>query len=232
MTTAHTEITATDSRTITCTPASRITRSLLGYGVLAGVFYLTVGLAQALTRPGFRLNRHAWSLLENGHLGWIQSANFLISGAMVVAAAVGLRRALTPGRGSRWVPRLVGGYGVGSIAAGVLHADPAQGFPVGTPAGPGEVSWHGIGHLIAGGVGFLCVIAACFVLASRYRAEGKSGWAWYSRSSGLVFLAGFAGIASGSSAPAFTLFFLAAVVVIWAWLAAVCTQLYRALPAN
>ena len=29
-----------------------ITRSLLGYGVLAGPFYLVVGLAQALTRDG------------------------------------------------------------------------------------------------------------------------------------------------------------------------------------
>ena len=30
-----------------------VTRSLLGYGVLAGPFYLVVGLVQALVRDGF-----------------------------------------------------------------------------------------------------------------------------------------------------------------------------------
>ena len=34
-----------------CSPATRITRSLLGYGVVAGPFYVTVSLAKALTRP-------------------------------------------------------------------------------------------------------------------------------------------------------------------------------------
>ena len=33
------------------------------------------------------------------------------------------------------------------IAAGVFRADPALGFPVGTPADAREVSWHGLAHL-------------------------------------------------------------------------------------
>jgi hypothetical protein len=47
-------------------PAAAVTRSLLGYGVLAGVFYLMVGLARARTRDGFDLTRHDLSLLVNG----------------------------------------------------------------------------------------------------------------------------------------------------------------------
>jgi hypothetical protein len=43
-----------------------ITRSLLGYGVLAGPVYVVVGLAQALTRDGYDLARHDLSLLANG----------------------------------------------------------------------------------------------------------------------------------------------------------------------
>jgi hypothetical protein len=31
-----------------CTPAGRITRSLLGYGIIAGPLYVVVALAQAL----------------------------------------------------------------------------------------------------------------------------------------------------------------------------------------
>src|SRR5206468_3829604 len=58
-----------------CTPQGRITRSLLGYGVLAGPFYIGVSLAQALVRDGFDLTRHEWSLLANGPGGWIQVLN-------------------------------------------------------------------------------------------------------------------------------------------------------------
>ena len=39
--------------TTSCDRESRITKSLLGYGVIAGPVYVVVSLAQALTRPGF-----------------------------------------------------------------------------------------------------------------------------------------------------------------------------------
>jgi hypothetical membrane protein len=228
MTTAVTAPTATT----TCDPATRVTRSLLGYGVLAGPFYVAVAMLQALTRPGFDLSRHPWSLLANGSLGWIQITNFALTGLMVVAAAVGLRRALGSGPGARWAPRLIGCYGVALIAAGALRADPMNGFPVGTPDGVGTVSWHGIGHLVVGSVGFLCVIVACFVMARRFARAGRRGWAGYSRMSGLLFLAAFAGIASGGSAPALTLGFVAGVVVIFIWLAAVSVDAYRSIAAR
>ena len=73
-----------------------------------------------MTRDGFDLVRHEWSLLANGSFGWIQSANLVLSGAMIIAAAVGLRRSLRSGPGSVWGPRLIGGYGVGLIAAGAV----------------------------------------------------------------------------------------------------------------
>src|SRR5262245_8958704 len=111
-----------------CSPATRITRSLLGYGVIAGPLYVLVALAQALTRDGFDLSRHAWSLLANGDWCWIQTVNFVVTGAMTVAAAVGLRRAA-----GGVAPVLIGVYGLSLVGAGVFRADPAQGFPVGAP---------------------------------------------------------------------------------------------------
>ena len=71
-----------------CSRADRVTRSLLGYGVLAGPFYVGVVLAQAWLRPGFDLAHDDASLLSNGSLGWIQVANFLLTGGMVVACAM------------------------------------------------------------------------------------------------------------------------------------------------
>jgi hypothetical protein len=155
----------------TCSPAGRVTRSLLGYGVLAGPVYLVTSLAQALTRPGFDLTRHDWSLLANGPWGWIQSTNLIITGLTSLAFAIGLGRALAATgsggdraagggsagraaggsgpdwaaghRGARWAAVLAGAYGGGLVLAGIFRADPAHGFPVGTPAGPGSVSSGG-----------------------------------------------------------------------------------------
>lgn len=212
--------------TTNCTPARRITRSLLGYGVIAGPLYIVVSLAQALTRDGFDLSKHAWSLLANGESGWIQIANFIVTGLMTIAAAAGLRRALTPGRGHTWAPLLIGVYGVSLIAAGIFRADPAQGFPAGTPQTT-AMSWHGMLHFLAGGIGFGCLIAACFVLGSRFSRDDRRGLAWFSRVTAVVFFAAFAGIASGSHGPT-TLAFVAAVGTVWAWLATVCVHFYRA----
>jgi len=210
-----------------CTPEERVTRSLLGYGVIAGPCYVAVTLGQALTRDGYDVTRHQASLLSNGSLGWIQITNFVLTGLMVVAAAVGLRRAFGTGPAGRWAPRLVAVYGASLVAAGVFRADPALGFPAGTPAGPGEVSWHGLLHFAAGGIGFTCLAAACFVVARRYAAEGRRGRAVWSRVTGAVFLAGFAMVASSGGSEAGNLAFTAAVVAVWAWLSAVCADAYR-----
>src|SRR4051795_8339662 len=87
------------SRDAACDPATRVTKSLLGYGVIAGPAYVVVSLTEALTRDGFDLTRHAWSMLSNGDLGWIHITTLVVTGLMIIAFAAGLRRSLRPGRG-------------------------------------------------------------------------------------------------------------------------------------
>ena len=216
------------SDTTTCPPlAERITKSLLGYGVIAGPIYVVSVAAQEATREGFDPTRHAASQLANGDLGWIQIATFLIVGAMTVAAAVGIRRALGPGRTSAWASALIGAYGVALLGAGVFRADPSDGFPPGTPQGIGEPSWHGIAHFAVAGTGFLCLVAACFVLTARFARTGERGWAWFSRFAGALFAASFAAMASGSGGTPAILSFTVAVVVVWGWLTALSLKLYR-----
>ncbi|SEK86542.1 DUF998 domain-containing protein [Nonomuraea pusilla] len=205
----------------------RARRLLLGCGVLAGPSYVAIGLAQALTREGFDLTRHPWSFLALGELGWIQTLNFLLTASAVIATAVGLRRALAPGRGSRWAPILVGAFGASMIGAAFFPADPAMGFPVGTPAGPGAVTLTGTLHMAVGGIGFLCMIAACYVIASRYSREGRKGWALYSRITGTLFLGAFAGIASGGGVVWSNLAFLGGIVAVLTWLSLLSLNLRR-----
>jgi hypothetical membrane protein len=225
--TTSTITTASRTATTTCDPASRVTRSLLGYGVIAGPVYVTISLVQAFTREGFDLSRHQWSMLANGGPGWIQVANFVVTGLMVIAFAVGLRRALESGRGARWAPRLIAVYGASLVAAGVFRADPALGFPVGTPEGPGTISWHGLLHFAAGGVGFTALAIACIVMGRRFAAEGSRGWAAFSVVTGVVFLTGFAMIASSGGSATATILFTAAVLLVWAWITAVAVNRYR-----
>jgi hypothetical protein len=213
----------------TCTPAQRVTRSLLGYGVLAGVVFEASVLIQGLTRRGFRIAHDDASLLSNGPLGWIQVTTFLLAGAMTIAAAAGMRRAMT----SRWAPRLIAIYGAGLIGAGIFSADPANGFGPGAPLGrAANVSWHAAGHLIAASAGFAALIAACFVVARYFSRQGRRGMAWYSLLTGIVFGAAFAGVATGSASSAIVLPFYAAVLAAFTWLAIVSVHLYRHVPAS
>jgi len=222
-----TSTTASAGRRAECPPADRVTKSLLGYGVIAGPIYVSVSLAQAFTREGFDVSRHAWSLLANGEHGWIQIANLIGCGLMLVAFAVGLRRALTPGAGAGWAPRLVAVYGLSLVTAGVFRADPALGFPAGTPQGPTAVSWHGTVHFAAGAIGFTALAIGGFVLGHRYATERRNCWAWFSRITGALFLAGFAMLATGGGNQASTVAFIAAVVLVSAWITAVALDRYR-----
>ena len=212
-----------------CTPAQRVTKSLLGYGVLAGPFYVLVILAQALLRPGFDLAHDDASLLANGSVGWIQVADFVLTGAMVLAFAAGVRRALAPGRAATWAPALLAAYGLGLIGAGLFTADPMNGFPAGAPAGhPTSMSGHGLLHIAFAGVGFLALVAACFVLARRFSADGAKGLALFSRATGVLFLLGFVAVASGSSSALVVVAFWVALLVVWSLMATVAVRLYRA----
>jgi hypothetical membrane protein len=183
--------------------------------------------AQILARDGYDPTRHVVSQLSNGDLGWIQTANFLITGAMTIAAAVGVRRALGSGRLPAWASGLLGVYGLGVLCAGLFRADPTDGFPPGTPPGVGEVSWHGLVHFAVAGLGFLSLVAACLVLGASFARRNEVGWAWYSRITGLGFLVSFAALSSGSGGVAAVLVFTVAVIAVWAWLAAVSVKLYR-----
>lgn len=206
-----------------------VTRSLLGYGVLVGPFYLAVSLVQAFVRDGFDLMRHALSLLANGPGGWVQTANLALSGLMVTAAAVGFWRVLGPK--SRAVAWFLGAFGASMIVAAVFPADPVDGFPPGTPEGfPTSISTTGLIHFIAGALGFIFLAVSCFFAAPAMSARKVPSLARFSFLAGLAVVLGFFGGAAFSSMSAGILGIWFSVLVGWTWLAIMSLHLYRASP--
>jgi hypothetical protein len=208
--------------------AAAVTRSLLGYGVVAGVFYLGVGLVLALTREGFDLTRHALSLLMLGDHGWMQRSNLVLTGLMTIAAALGVARAM---RGSRLASRagaLLTLFGLSLVASGLFAPDPMAGFPPG--ASGDETTLSGILHLAFGAIGFLALAAAAFAVAGWFVEREERSWQRSSRISGTIVALGFIGGAALATQPAGVLSLWLAVVTGWVWLATTSIHLYRTVP--
>lgn len=202
--------------------AAAVTRSMLGWGVVAGPFYLIVGLVLALTREGFDFARHPLSALMLGDGGWMQVTNLALSGVMVLVAAVGAVRANARGTGIA-----VGLYGVSMIASAIFPPDPMPGFPPGQE-GATTMGVSGVLHLAFGGIGFIALAVAAIVFGGWLARHAERGRAAWSRVAGVVILVGFVG--GAALGPAGMVGLWLAVVVGFAWLLLASIRLYRAVP--
>jgi hypothetical protein len=200
------------------------TRALLACGAVCGPLYVTLTMAQALTRDGFDLKQHRFTLLTAGDLGWIHQANMVLVGALTVLLAVGVRQLMRAGRGAVWGPRLLGLFGVAYIIGGVLRADPVAGFPPGTTPEMVHTTWQGAVQNASRTASSLLLIATSLVIAGRFTAEGHRGWAWfYGTAIPMAFAAlTVVGLAIGGNPTA-----LAFLATPWIWATALAVHLYR-----
>lgn len=180
------------------TETTPTTRALLACGAIAGPLFVVVFLALGATRAAYDSVRHPVSVLEIGDLGWMEQANSIATGLLMLAFAIGLRRAVRPQGGSIVAPALVALAAVAAIGAGIVVGDPANGYTPGTPPVP-ELTVSGAVH---DGFAVLFLIVglpgACFVLGSHFLRLGRHGWAWYSIGTGIgvivLFTLNFAGL--------------------------------------
>ncbi|MCJ8014868.1 DUF998 domain-containing protein [Paenibacillus sp. KQZ6P-2] len=159
---------------------SKAIRLLLMGGVISTPLFYVAVVIQSFTRTGFDIRRHAISTLTLGDLGWIQSANFFITGLLAIFAAIGMRRLLLGSKGGTWGALLIGVYGIGMVMAGLFRPDPGLSFPPGAPAEiPTSMSGHAALHSVAFFTAFICLIAASVVFARRFASQGERGWSIY-----------------------------------------------------
>lgn len=201
------------------------TRGLLWAGALAAPLFAVVGLAQAALRPGFDPVRHAVSQLALGSGGWVQTLNFVLTGVLMVACALGLRRTLQGGPGATWVPVLVAAQGAGFVAAALFPADAGNGFPPETAGSAPVLTATGVLHLACAGIAFLALAAACFVLARRFAVSGERRRAVAGRVGGILLLVGFGYANTGGYGGPLAMFVGA--VAAWLWVGASAARLAR-----
>jgi hypothetical protein len=108
----------------------------LGLGGQGGPLFVAAFTAIGARRPGYDWRRLPVSSLACGHQGWVQRANFIVTGSLYFCAARDLGRAPARRVGPRAVPLLFGGVGIGLVGSGLFVTDPVGGFP---PPSPGEV---------------------------------------------------------------------------------------------
>jgi len=161
------------------------TEALLACGAAAGPLFIATVLVQDYTRAGVDPREQPLSLLTLGGIGWVQIGAFVAAGLLNIAFAAGISRATPHRRGAQ----LIGGYGLGLIAAGTFLPDPAHGFPPGTPAGPATgMSLPARLHDIAALVVFGCLVGATAVFARRFAARGERIQALTSAAAGVAVL--------------------------------------------
>ncbi len=141
-------------------------------GLLPGPIFVVSFVIQGALRPGYDPLRHPVSALSLGPGGWVQMVTFWLTGLLVIAFAIGLRR-VDIGRAT---PVLLAIVGLGFLAAGFFACDPISGYPLGSPV-PAPRTVHGIVHDVVSTPVFTVLPAAMIVLARRWARVGRRGWA-------------------------------------------------------
>jgi hypothetical membrane protein len=207
-------------------------RALLACGVVGPLIFVITFLVEGAFRAGYSPLRHPVSSLSLGPYGWLQAANFIVSGLLVLAFAIGLWPAVRRFGAGFWTPVLVGLVGLGLLGAGFFATDPISGYPPGTAPMLAARTVHGVLHDLCSTPVFTALPAACFVVAYRLRKAGQRHWAIGSLVAGIAMLACFILTSLGfQQNPAFVaiggLFQRLTLIIGFGWLVAFALYLLR-----
>ena len=96
---------------------------------VAGPLFVVAFLIEGAIRDAYDALRQPVSALEIGPWGWVQQVNFIITGILMIACAIGLRTALQRSGGSTSAPVLITLAGIGLVGAGIFVMGEALHIP-------------------------------------------------------------------------------------------------------
>lgn len=170
---------------LVATSPSVVQRLLLACGIVGPVLFIVTFIIEGATRPAYNSLLLTVSALENGSLGWIQVANFIVFGFFIAGFAIGLRNALVAGIGVTSLPLFEGFVALGLIGDGIFTHDPL--------------------HTVCDVLTFTSALVVCIIFARRVARDPRwKGWATYSIVTGilLVVLLTTFGVAMSLHGPA------------------------------
>jgi hypothetical protein len=165
---------------------SNTSKFLLVCGSIAGPLFTTAWFLLGLVREHYDPMQHPISALAIGGSGWMQSANFMVTGLLTLMLAFGLHTRFQGNAG--WGPLLIGAVAFGYLGDGFFVTDPLNGFPPGTPPVTVPPSLSGSLHLLFASVTFFGLLAACFELARYFSSQVDLTWAAYSKVTAVALL--------------------------------------------
>jgi hypothetical membrane protein len=142
-------------------------------GIIAPVLFVLVFTIESFLRPGYDPMKTFISALSLGSRGWIQIANFILFGILLLLFTLGVANEFKKGKASKWGVILLAALGSCYLLSGPFVMD-ATGTPL------SGTSFHGILHGIFGAIVFVVMPISCFVFLRRFREDpkwkGLYGW--------------------------------------------------------
>jgi hypothetical membrane protein len=189
--------------------------ALAAAGIVAPLIFTAAALVQSLLRADHSLVAHPISALGARPSGWVQDANFVLCGALLVAYAIGLHLGVHPARLGVLGPALLVLGGVGVVLAGVFPAvDASRAF-----------SEEQVRHTVASYMAFLGTGIGFIVLSRRLVRDPRwRSLASYALASGIaivVLILAFGPLAEESGTPLHSWMGLFEWVIVAVWFA--CT---------
>lgn len=206
-------------------------------GLAAGPVFVTVFLIEGAIRAGYRPSRHPVSSLALGPRGWIQAANFAVTGTLFLVGAAGLWRAGDPALSARAGPALIGAAGAGLIGSAIFTTDPVSGYPPGTPDALVRPSRAGMVHTLAAVPVFVGLPAAALTCSWQSFRTGHRGFGLYCAATATTMLATMTLAGAGFSQSRRLvnlagLFQRASIVTGFGWLTALSARALTRTPAT
>lgn len=166
-------------------------------GITAPLLFGLLVFVAGLLRPGYDHVADYISELGAGPNAWIMNADFMLTGLMLVAFALGLAKALRTGRSARIGPILVGIFGSGVFAAGIFSCDP------GCPSSGGSLSQQM--HDLVSVTAFVAIMIAPIIVSGAMKQDQSwQSYRSYSLATGIAAIVFFVlFIASTEAAPAY-----------------------------
>jgi hypothetical membrane protein len=149
-------------------------------GMIGPALFVATFTIEGWLRPGYDARSMFISELALGPRGWVQVANFLVYGTLLLIFTWGIAAEFPTGKASKAGPILLAIIGISFVASGFFVMDPPGTLPE-------QATLHGTLHGLFGALVFSLMPITCFVFLRRFRADPQwQSLVWWTLAAGTI----------------------------------------------